>query len=77
MEEDRQTEKRYGTFTGLIASINRSIRRPKTEAMAEHGLKSPHVSCPYCLFKRPGMTAAEPGGLFFYPKRDWGGPSKC
>ena len=52
-------EKRYETFTVLIASINRSIRRLKTEAMAEYGLKSPHVSCLYYLFKRPGMTAAE------------------
>jgi DNA-binding MarR family transcriptional regulator len=56
-------EKRYETFTVLIASINRSIRRLKTEAMAEYGLKSPHVSCLYYLFKRPGMTAAELGGL--------------
>ena len=30
-------EKRYETFTVLIASINRSIRRLKTEAMAEYG----------------------------------------
>jgi DNA-binding MarR family transcriptional regulator len=56
-------EKRYETFTVLIASINRSIRRLKTEAMAEYGLKSPHVSCLYYLYRRPGMTAAELCGL--------------
>jgi DNA-binding MarR family transcriptional regulator len=27
--------------------------------MAEYNLKSPHVSCLYYLYKRPGMTAAE------------------
>ena len=50
---------RFETFTVLIASINRSIRRIKTEEMLEYGLKSPHVSCLYYLYKRPAMTAAE------------------
>lgn len=50
---------RFETFTVLIASISRSIRRIKTEAMAEFDLKSPHVSCLYYLYKNPGMTAAE------------------
>lgn len=50
---------RFETFTILIASINRSIRRIKTEEMSEYGLKSPHVSCLYYLYKRPAMTAAE------------------
>ena len=52
-------ENRFETFTVLIASINRSIRRIKTEEMSEHGLKSPHVSCLYYLHKNPSMTAAE------------------
>ena len=52
-------ENRFETFTVLIASINRSIRRIKTEEMSEHGLKSPHVSCLYYLYKNPAMTAAE------------------
>lgn len=52
-------EKRFETFTRLISSINRSIRRIKTEEMSEYGLKSPHVSCLYYLYKRPSMTAAE------------------
>ena len=52
-------ENRFETFTVLIASINRSIRRIKTEEMSEYGLKSPHVSCLYYLHKNPSMTAAE------------------
>ncbi len=50
---------RFETFTVLISSVSRSIRRMKTETMAEYDLKSPHVSCLYYLYKQPGMTAAE------------------
>ena len=50
---------RFETFTLLITSISRSIRRIKTETMAQYELKSPHVSCLYYLYKKPGMTAAE------------------
>ena len=50
---------RFETFTVLISSVSRHIRRIKTEAMAEFQLKSPHVSCLYYLYKQPGMTAAE------------------
>ena len=52
-------ENRFETFTVLITSVSRSIRRIKTETMAEYDLKSPHVSCMYYLYKQPGMTAAE------------------
>ncbi len=52
-------EKRFETFTLLITSLSRSIRRIKTETMAAYNLKSPHVSCLYYLYKKPGMTAAE------------------
>ncbi len=52
-------ENRFETFTVLISSINRSIRRIKTEEMSEYGLKSPHVSCLYYLYKKPSITAAE------------------
>ncbi len=52
-------EKRFQTFTVLIASISRSIRRIKTEEMAEFGLKSPHVSCLYYLYKENSLTAKE------------------
>ena len=50
---------KYKTFTVLMASINRSIRKIKTEEMAEFHLKSPHVSCLYYLFKEDALTAKE------------------
>ena len=50
---------RFETFTVLISSISRSIRRLKTEETAEFDLKSPHVSCLYHLYKAGTMTAAE------------------
>ena len=52
-------EERFETFTLLIASISRSIRRIKTEEMAEFNLKSPHVSCLYYLYKEDSLTAKE------------------
>ena len=51
-------EERCETFTLLIAKISRSIRRIKTEQMAEFHLKGPHVSCLYYLSAAP-LTAAE------------------
>ena len=51
-------EERFETFTLLIAKISRSIRRIKTEQMAEFHLKGPHVSCLYYLSAAP-LTAAE------------------
>ena len=50
---------RFTTFTLLIAKINRSIRKIKNEEMKEFGLKSPHVSCLYHLYKKDGLTAKE------------------
>ena len=50
---------RFETFTVLISSISRSIRRLKTEETADFNLKSPHVSCLYYLYKAESMTAAE------------------
>ena len=52
-------KERFETFTVLIASISRSIRRLKAEETAEFNLKSPHVSCLYYLYKAETMTAAE------------------
>ena len=51
-------EERYETFTTLIGSISRSIRRIKSEEMAAFGLKGPHVSCLYYLSLNDGLTAA-------------------
>ena len=50
---------RFKTFTVLMAKINRSIRKIKNEEMAEFGLKSPHVSCLYYLYKEESLTAKE------------------
>ncbi len=52
-------EKRFETFTVLISNINRSIRKIKTEEMAEFNLKSPHVSCIYYLYKKTTLTAKD------------------
>ena len=56
-------EERFKTFTVLIAGISRSIRRIKTEEMAEFDLKSPHVSCLYYLYKSGTLTAKELGDI--------------
>ena len=52
-------QERFQMFTVLITKINRSIRRIKTEEMAEFDLKSPHVSCLYYLYKSNSLTAKE------------------
>ena len=59
ISEDKNMEERFETFTMLIASISRSIRRLKTEETAEYNLKSPHVSILYQLYKEGSLTAAE------------------
>ena len=52
-------EERFETFTVLIARISRSIKRIKTEEMADFELKGPHVSCLYYLSQQDSMTASE------------------
>ena len=54
---------RFEAFTLLIAGINRSIRRIKTEEMAEFDLKSPHVSCLYYLYKEGALTLKALGDI--------------
>ncbi len=56
-------QERFEQFTVLIAKISRSIRRIKTEEVAELGLKSSHVSCLYHLYKAKTLTAKELCGL--------------
>lgn len=54
------TESGFENFTVLITRISRSIRRLKAEEMAEFGLKGPHVSCLYYLYRAGGsLTAAQ------------------
>ena len=50
---------RFKTFTILIYSISRSIRKIKSQEMLEFGLKSTHVSILYYLYKEDGLTARE------------------
>ncbi len=50
-------EERFETFTGLMTTINRSIRKIKTEEMAKYTLKSPHVTCLFYLYKEGALTA--------------------
>lgn len=52
-------ECRYEAFTLLIAKIARSIRKIKTEELAEYHLKGPHLSCLYYLYKNGSLTAKE------------------
>ncbi len=52
-------QERFESFTLLISHIARYIRRIKTEEMAEHDLKSPHLSCIYYLYKKNTLTATE------------------
>ena len=52
-------ENRYETFTTLVNSINRSIRRIKADAMRDYNLKVQHVSCLYYLYKEEALTATE------------------
>lgn len=52
-------EKRFETFTVLIAKINRNIRKIKNQEMADYGLRSPHISCLYYLYASEGLTAAD------------------
>jgi DNA-binding MarR family transcriptional regulator len=52
-------EGRFETFTGLMTSINRSIRRIKTEEMLGFNLKSQHVSCLYYLYKEASLIAKD------------------
>ena len=52
-------EKRFETFTVLIAKINRNIRKIKNQEMAAYDLRSGHISCLYYLYISPGLTATE------------------
>ncbi|MBR5314129.1 MAG: winged helix-turn-helix transcriptional regulator [Clostridia bacterium] len=52
-------EERFEMFTVLMTKIRRNIQRIKNEEVAEYGLKSPHVSCMYCLRKHESVTATE------------------
>lgn len=50
-------EEKFQKFSILMANINRSIRRIKTEETAEFDLKGPHASCLYYLYKEKAVTS--------------------
>ena len=52
-------EKRFETFTVLIAKINRNIRKIKNQEMADYDLRSHHISCLYYLYSSEGLTASD------------------
>lgn len=43
-------EKKFQTFTTLVARCSRAIKRIKSNEMSEFNLKAPHVSCLYYLY---------------------------
>ncbi|MBE6599621.1 MAG: MarR family transcriptional regulator [Ruminococcaceae bacterium] len=49
----------FERFTSLIAEINHSIRKLKTEIMSEFDLRSTHLYCLYYLFRDGSLTAKE------------------
>ena len=52
-------QEQFKLFTVLISSINRNIRRVKTDIMAEHDLKCPHISTLYYLYVEGHLTLKE------------------
>ena len=52
-------EKRFETFTVLIAKISRNIRKIKNQEMADYNLRSPHISCLYYLYCSENLTATD------------------
>ena len=50
---------RFSTFTVLVDKLKRTIRKIKTEEMAEFELKSLHVSCLYYLYRFNTLTSKE------------------
>ncbi len=52
-------QEHFKLFTTLIASINREIKHVKTQIIADHNLKCPHVSTLYYLYVENGLTLKE------------------
>lgn len=50
---------RFETFTVLVNTISRNIRKIKNKEMSEYQLKSSHVSCLYYLYRTNGLTATD------------------
>lgn len=52
-------EQRFETFTVLMNRISRNIRKIKNHEMAEHDLRSAHISCLYYLYSAKNLTATD------------------
>ena len=52
-------EQRFETFTMLMNRISRNIRKIKNHEMAEHDLRSAHISCLYYLYSAKNLTATD------------------
>ena len=52
-------QERFQNFTVLIMKINRYVHKIKAAETAELGLKGPHVSCLYYLYREGGLTAKQ------------------
>lgn len=52
-------KERFETFTVLINRIGRNIRKIKNREMAEHNLRSSHISCLYHLYSSDALIATE------------------
>ena len=52
-------QEHFKLFTTLIATINREIKHVKTQVIADHNLKCPHVSTLYYLYVDNGLTLKE------------------
>ena len=50
---------KFREFTSLILSLNRAIKKIKTEEMSDYNLKSVHVSCLYYIRKASSITAKD------------------
>ena len=50
---------RYDQFTVLMTTINRNIKRIKTEEISKFNLKIQHISCLYYLYKKESLTSKE------------------
>ena len=62
---------RFETFTLLVSKLSRSIRKIKSEEMAEFGLKGPHVSCLYYLSRCEEDKAAVSRSLDYLEKNGY------
>lgn len=52
-------DERYDQFTVLMTTINRNIKRIKSEEISKFDLKIHHISCLYYLYKKKSLTSKE------------------